>query len=184
MIILRNKEFARKDYDGLSETQRKAKLEERTRLARDIRKMRVYDKSLMNEIDKIAKEDTRKYVLNGEGKNREMSPEQIERRRKRRIERLYEPSRENKDKILEYLEKGKQEIEDRFKKENIIPDPEEVVDKAGKKGDKKLLKGKLGKIILGSTIAGLGIYGGTKAYKSRRNKEKLEEAKSKTLGNK
>ena len=68
----------------------------------------------MDEIDKIAEEDRRKYVLGGEGKNGEFAPENIENRRNQRKQRLYEPSIKNREEIKKYLEKEKKRKESRM----------------------------------------------------------------------
>lgn len=109
MIILRNKEFARKDYDGYSESQQKTIKAERNKLAKEIRKKRGYNKNLLDEIDKIAEEDRRKYVLGSEGKNREFAPENIEKRRNQRKQRLYEPSIKNREEIENILRRKRKE---------------------------------------------------------------------------
>lgn len=181
MIILRNKEFARKDYDGYSESQKKIIKEERTKLAKEIRKKRAYGgKSLADEIDKIADDDLRKYVLNGEGKNKEFAPEEIEKRRNQRRKRLYEPSRENRDEIEDYLKKGKEKIKEKVGEKK--PPLREVIKVKAEKLN--IPYKKIGKYALGGTAIIGGTIGASKLIRARKEAKKRESIKKTILGEK
>lgn len=180
MIILRNKEFARKDYDGYSESQQKFIKAERNKLAKEIRKKRGYDKNLLDEIDKIAEEDRRKYVLGGEGKNREFAPENIESRRNQRKQRLYEPSIKNREEIEKYLEKEKKRIKDAVGEKKT---PIKVVVKEEIKKLNIPYK-KIGKYALAGTAVIGGTIGASKLIKSRKEAKKRENLKKQILGEK
>lgn len=181
MIILRNKEFARKDYDEYSESQKKIIKEERTKLAKEIRKKRVYGgKSLADEIDKIADDDLRKYVLHGEGKNREFTPEEIEKRRNQRRGRLYEPSRKNRNEIEDYLKKSKEKIKEKVGEKK--PPLKEVVKTKAEKI--KIPYKKIGKYALGGAAIVGGTIGASKLIKSRKESKKKESIKKTILGGK
>ena len=178
MIVLRNKEFARKDYDGYSESQQKTIKAERNKLAKEIRKKRGYNKNLLDEIDKIAEEDRRKYVLGGEGKNKEFAPENIEDRRNQRKQRLYEPSIKNREEIEKYLEKGKKRIKNTVGKKKI---PIKAIVKEEEIKKLNIPYKKIGKYALVGTAVIGGTVGGIKLAKSRKDSKKREEAKNKIL---
>lgn len=180
MIILRNKEFARKDYEGYSNSQKEVIKNERKKLAQEIRKKRVYNKDLINEIDKIAGEDLRKYVLNGAGKNGENSPEEIEKRRNRRRQRLYEPANRNREEIEKYLEEGKKRIKEK------VGDKEPSIVETVKTKAKKLNipYKKIGKYALGSAAVIGGTIGASKIIKSRKEAKKRERMRKQILGEK
>lgn len=180
MIILRNKEFARKDYDGYSESQQKIIKAERNKLAKEIRKKRGYNKNLLDEIDKIAEEDRRKYVLGGEGKNREFAPENIEKRRNQRKQRLYEPSIKNREEIEKYLEKEKKRIKD------AVGEKKTPIKAVVKEEIKKLNipYKKIGKYALAGTAVIGGTIGASKLIKSRKEAKKRENLKKQILGEK
>lgn len=180
MIILRNKEFARKDYDGYSESQQKTIKAERNKLAKEIRKKRGYNKNLLDEIDKIAEEDRRKYILGGEGKNREFAPENIEKRRNQRKQRLYEPSIKNREEIEKYLEKEKKRIKD------AVGEKKTPIKAVVKEEIKKLNipYKKIGKYALAGTAVIGGTIGASKLIKSRKEAKKRENLKKQILGEK
>lgn len=180
MIILRNKEFARKDYDGYSESQQKTIKSERNKLAKEIRKKRGYNKNLLDEIDKIAEEDRRKYVLGGEGKNSEFAPENIENRRNQRRQRLYEPSIKNREEIEKYLEKEKKRIK------NAVGEKKTPIKAIVKEEIKKLNipYKKIGKYALAGTAVIGGTIGASKLIKSRKETKKRENLKKQILGEK
>lgn len=178
MIILRNKEFARKDYDGYNESQQKIIKAERNKLAKEIKKKRGYNKNLLDEIDKIAEEDRRKYVLGGEGKNRELAPENIEDRRNQRRQRLYEPSIKNREEIEKYLEKGKKRIKNIVGEKKI---PIKVIVKEEEIKKLNIPHKKIGKYALVGTAVIGGTIGASKLIKSRKEakkKRKPEETDS------
>ena len=130
------------------------------------------DKSLIDEIDKIAKEDTKKYVLSGEGKNKEYSPEEIERRRTERRKRLYEPGQKNKNKIQEYLNKEKEKINKKFQPTSFENNVKEEIVKKGKEVSKKLPLKKIGKYAIGGTI------GASKLIKNHKEDKKEKSLKT------
>lgn len=181
MIILRNKEFARKDYEGYSNSQKEIIKNERKKLAQEIRKMRVYNKDLVNEIDKIAGDDLRKYVLNGEGRNRENAPEEIEKRRNQRRKRLYEPANKNRAEIEKYLEEGKKRIKEKVGDK----EPTSVVETVKTEAKKlNIPYKKIGKYILGSAAIIGGTIGASKIIKSKKEAKKRDRMKKQTLGEK
>lgn len=182
MIILRNKEFARKDYDGYSESQQKTIKAERNKLAKEIRKKRGYNKNLLDEIDKIAEEDRRKYVLGGEGKNGEFAPENIENRRNQRKQRLYEPSIKNREEIEKYLEEGKKRIKEKVGDK----EPTSIVETVKTKAKKLNIipYKKVGKYALAGTAVIGGTIGVSKLIKSRKEAKKRENLKKQILGEK
>lgn len=181
MIILRNKEFARKDYDGYSESQQKTIKSERNKLAKEIRKRRGYNKNLLDEIDKIAEEDRRKYVLGGEGKNREFAPENIENRRNQRRQRLYEPSIKNREEIEKYLEKEKKRIKDAVGEKKT---PIKAIVKEEEIKKLNIPYKKIGKCALVGTAVIGGTIGASKLIKSRKEAKKRENLKKQILGEK
>ena len=188
MIILRNKEFARKDYEGLSEEQKKAKLAERKKLANEIRDMRSgknkrltqFYKNAESEINKIAREDLRNYILGGESddpKKPRPNPEKIERRRRERLRRLDEsvdaiPEEKADPKaVREYLNEQKKKINDKYPSKPKVKTPVKIPYK------------KIGKYSLVGTALVAGTIGTVKAVKKAKESRERRKAKAMILGN-
>lgn len=133
----------------------------------------------MDEIDKIAEEDRRKYVLGGEGKNREFAPENIEKRRNQRKQRLYEPFIKNREEIEKYLEEGKKRIKEKVGDKEPTSIVETVKTKAKKLN--VIPYKKVGKYALRSAAVIGGTIGVSKLIKSRKEAKKRENLKKQIL---
>ena len=186
MIILRNKEFARKDYEGLTKEQREAKLAERKKLANEIKDMRSgknkkltqFYRNAESEINKIAKEDLRNYILGGESddpKKPRPNPEKIEKRRKERLGRLNEsvgaiPEEKADPKaIKEYLNEQKKKINDKYPSKPKVKTPVKIPYK------------KIGKYALAGTVLAAGTLGTVKAIKNAKERRERRKAKNRIL---
>ena len=177
-----SKLFARRDYEGLTEAEKYTLSQERSKIAKDLSKKRSkISKSYqghINEIEKIAEDDVRKNILNPDNKG---IPDWIEKNKNIRLGKAKKVRDSRYDKVISETKSKAVELKDKVKsrkiKLSIPPDKsiEKYVEKTSKINPKLVKKAAIG------TAAGIATLGlttaGVKAYKKKKESDKMEQAR-------
>jgi len=195
-----SKLFARRDYEGLTEAEKYTLSQERSKIAKDLSKKRSkISKSYqghVNEIEKIAEDDVRKNILSPDGKGKNvLSLSEIEKNKKARIGNAKVVKNDQYKKAISEAKTKAAGLKDKIKnhKIEVIKDPKVVEDSIAKHAEKanelrKLKKIRITKKAAIGTATGIAALGlttaGVKAYKKKKESDKMEQARKSVFNKK
>lgn len=195
-----SKLFARRDYEGLTGDEKYTLTQERSKVAKELAKKRnKISKSYqghVNEIEKIAEDDIRKNILSPDGKGKNvLSLSEIEKNKKARIGNAKVVKNDQYKKAISEAKTKAAGLKDKIKnhKIEVIKDPKVVEDSIAKHAEKANELRKLKKIritkkaaigtAIGVSAVGLGAAG-VKAYKKKKESDKMEQARKSVFNKK
>ena len=184
-----SKMFARQDYEGLTEAEKHTLSQERSKIAKDLSKKRnKISKSYqghVNEIEKIAEDDIRKNILSTDNKG---VPDWVEKNKNIRLSKAKKVRDNRYDKVISKAKSKAGSLKDKVKSHKVklsIPSDksiEKYVEKTPKINPKLVKKAAIGTT---AAIATIGLTtAGVKAYKKKKESDKMEQARKSVFGKK